>query len=391
MTTQTTTTKMMATTARATRTRALAAVAAALVLVGCGAPSADDAMVVRRPLLTDDEHARTVRALQPPKRARPVVAVLAENDGTETTDFVIPYSVLVEAGVADVVAVATGPGPIQLVPALTVLPQATTARFDARFPEGADYVVVPKLERRDDAVAVAWIRAQAEKGAIVVAICAGATTLSAAGLLHGRDATGHWYDHELLQDENPTMRLVKDRRYVVDRGVMTTTGVSASIPASLALVEAIGGAARARAVAARLGVDAWDERHESDRFFLDRTSLATGLMNKASFWAHDEWEVPVHDGVDELALALTADAWSRSRRSQALAVADRPVTSRRGLVVVPDRARPTSPTRAGVLLVRDEEAARALPDALDGIAARYGADTAFLVALQLEYAWRRSE
>ena len=40
-------------------------------------------------------------------RERPVVAVLAYNPATEITDFVVPYGVLVESGVADVVAVAT--------------------------------------------------------------------------------------------------------------------------------------------------------------------------------------------------------------------------------------------------------------------------------------------
>jgi transcriptional regulator GlxA family with amidase domain len=38
--------------------------------------------------------------------------------------------------------------------------------------------------------------------------------------------------------------VVRDRRYVVDHGVATSTGVSASIPVSLAMVEAIGGRGR---------------------------------------------------------------------------------------------------------------------------------------------------
>src|SRR5688572_8882892 len=85
-----------------------------------------------------EEHARTIAALKPPKRARPVVAVLADNDGTETTDFVVPYSVLVRSRAADVFAVAPEDRAIKLTPALAISPQLTTASFDSRYPNGAD-------------------------------------------------------------------------------------------------------------------------------------------------------------------------------------------------------------------------------------------------------------
>jgi len=35
------------------------------------------------------------------------------------------------------------------------------------------------------------------------------------------------------------MQWVRDRRYVVDRGVATSTGITASVPLMLALVEAL--------------------------------------------------------------------------------------------------------------------------------------------------------
>ncbi|HYV48907.1 MAG TPA: hypothetical protein VFA20_28805, partial [Myxococcaceae bacterium] len=92
----------------------------------------------------DAEQAATLKALRPPKHpARPVVAVVGANEGSETTDYLIPYAVLQQSGVAEVVALGTRPGPITFWPALTVEPQATTAEFDARHPDGADYVFVP--------------------------------------------------------------------------------------------------------------------------------------------------------------------------------------------------------------------------------------------------------
>ena len=59
-----------------------------------------------------EEQARTIAALAPPKRARPVIAVIGDNPGAETTDYLVPFAVLTQSGVADVQALATGPGPL---------------------------------------------------------------------------------------------------------------------------------------------------------------------------------------------------------------------------------------------------------------------------------------
>lgn len=336
-------------------------------------------------LVRAGEHAATIVALRPPKRRRPVIAVLGQNDGTETTDYLVPYGVLTRSGLAEVLALAIAPGPLQLHPALTIQPQATTADFDARYPEGADYVVVPAMHHADDAAVLAWIRAQAVRGATIVGVCSGAKVLSNAGLLRDRAATGHWYDIDGLRKENPSMRWVRDRRYVADRGVVTTTGITASLPVSLALVEAIGGRDAAAALARELGVASWDESHDSDAFRLRRQFLLAAARNKLAFWSHETVGIPVENGVDEIALAFTADAYSRTYRSRALTIGHgAPVTTRGGLRLVPDRT--TEEARPDALLaMANERPARALDAALDGIAERYGAGTAAFVALQLEY------
>lgn len=135
---------------------------------------------------------------------------------------------------------------------------ATTADFDTRYPDGADYVIVPAMHQDDDPTVLAWIKAQAAKGAFIIGVCSGVKVVSKTGLLRDRAATGHWYDIDDLRRDNPSMRWVRDRRYVVDRGVATTTGITASMPVSLALVEAIGGEPVATALARDLGVTNWD-------------------------------------------------------------------------------------------------------------------------------------
>jgi putative intracellular protease/amidase len=329
------------------------------------------------------EHARTVAALAP-RRTPPAIAVLGQNDGTETTDFLVPYGVLRESGVAEVTAVATRPGRLALHPVLAVEPQATTAEFDARHPDGADYVIVPAMHHPDDPDVLAWVRAQAGKQATIVGVCDGALVLAAAGLLDDHRATAHWYSRDGLRRQHPTLQWVRDRRYVVDRGIVTTTGVTASIPVSLALVEAIAGRPAADAVARRLGVARWDAAHDSDAFRLDRRDMRTAAGNWLAFWSHETLSIPVDNGVDEVALALVADAWSRTYRSQARAVAAAPVVTRRGLTLVPDGA---AAAGAALLPIPAEKPARALDGALADIGARYGEPTAAFVALQLEYPW----
>jgi putative intracellular protease/amidase len=128
------------------------------------------AAVAASPPIAKEEADATIAALKPPKRRRPLIAIVGVNDSSETTDYLMPYGILKRADVADVVALATQPGPVTLFPALTVEPQATVAEFDAQHPEGADYVIVPAMSRDDDPAALQWIKSQAAKGAIIVGV-----------------------------------------------------------------------------------------------------------------------------------------------------------------------------------------------------------------------------
>jgi putative intracellular protease/amidase len=343
--------------------------------------------VAAQPPIAEAEAAATLAALKPPKRARPVVAVIAVNEGTETTDYLMPYGILRRADVADVVAVATKPGPVMLYPALTVEPQATTADFDAKYPEGADYVIVPAMYRDDDPAVLAWLQDQSKKGAIVVGICAGAKVVAAAGLLDGKRATTHWFYIDEIREEHPALQYVADRRLVADQGVATTTGISASMPMMLTLIEAIAGREKAESVASDLGLPQWDARHDSNAFKFTRSFALTAMGNTLAFWNHEDLGMELQPGVDEVSLALVADAWSRTYRSRAVIFAGSPgaLESRNGIKILPDTVAASWPSEALVPPIGDRQPAKALDEALKGIGARYGTGTTDFVAMQLEY------
>lgn len=325
-------------------------------------------------------------ALKPPKRARPVIASIGINDATETTDYLMPYGILRRADVADVVLLATQRGPVTLFPALTVQPHATIAEFDDRHPEGADYVIVPAMSRDDDPVVMEWLKSQARKGALIVGVCAGAKVVAEAGLLDGKRATTHWYYLKELLARHPAVRYVAGRRMVVDEGVATTTGISASMPVALTLIEAIAGREKAVAVGGAIGVTDWDARHDTRAFRFTRPFAMTAIRNSAAFWTRETFGIELSTGVDEVSLALVADAWSRTCRSRAVTFAPDIATreSRHGIQILPDQVRSSWPAATRLQAI-DRLPARALDDALQAIGARYGAHTTDFVAMQLEY------
>jgi putative intracellular protease/amidase len=348
-----------------------------------GPPAGSDAPPIAR-----EEVDATMAALKPPKRERPLIAIIGANGGTEITDYLMPYGILRRAGVAAVLALGTEPGPMALYPPLLkVEPQATVADFDARHPEGADYVIVPAMSRDDDPAVLQWIKGQAGKGAIVVGVCAGAKVVGEAGLLDGKRATTHWYFVDNLRDQHPTLAYVPDRRLVVDQGVATTTGISASMPISLTLIEAIAGRDKAVTVASELGLADWDAQHESDAFKVTRPFALTVLANAAAFWNREQLGIELTAGVDEVSLALVADAWSRTYRSRAVTFAAAPGAqeTRNGIRLLPDRVATSWPAERLIPAIEDRRPAKVLDQTLDAIAVRYGTRTADVVAMQLEY------
>ena len=274
------------------------------------------------PPIPEAEAQAILDALRPVESDRPVVAIIGINDATETTDYLMPFGILRRADVADVLLLATDPGPVQLYPALTVAPHATVARFDAEHPQGADYVIVPAMSRDDDPVVLEWLRSQATKGAMIIGVCAGAKVVAEAGLLDGKRATSHWYYVDELLEEHPAIHYVANRRIVVDAGVAprvaTTTGISASMPMALTLIEAIADRDKAEGIAREIGLTRWDARHDSSAFQFTRPFALTIIGNTIDFWNRAQLGIELTPGLDEVSLALVVDAWSRTYRSRAL-------------------------------------------------------------------------
>lgn len=320
-----------------------------------------------------------------PGHERPLVAVVGHNAGTELVDFLVPYGVLRRSGVAEVVAVSTDPGPMKMRPGLMLQADATIDQFDQQHAQGADYVVVPAVLEQNvaDPRLQRWLQGQASRGAVVVSICDGALVAAEAGLFKGHRATGHWATQATRESQYPDTRWLKNVRYVDDGAVISSAGVTAALPLSLALVEAIGGREKAADLATQLGIDRWDSAHASEGFRLRLQDVAVFARNR---WlsAHDTAEWPVAAGVDEIALALSVDAWGRTMRTkvEVTTASAGPVRSLGGITILPGAPVAAPAVRQQLLAAAP---VRALDRSLDDIAGRYGPATADFVRLQLEY------
>jgi putative intracellular protease/amidase len=319
-------------------------------------------------------------AIAAPAAARPLVVILADAEGTETTDLIAPYAILAESGAVEVKVVAASTAPVKLMPGrASILPQMTLDQL-ARRPKAADVVIVPAMHRVHDPQRAAWLQAQARNGARVMSICDGALVLADAGLLDGRQATVHWFNFPGIERKYPKVTWRRDARWVTDGPVTTTAGVSASAPASLALLRDLAGDEVMRDTARRLGLAAPDPRHVGADYRLASGPLGVAAGNTLAFWRRDDVRVPLASGIDELSFATVLDGWSRTYRSTAWAVGPARVVSRRGLTIQSAQDAPKRFDRQANL-----PAAGAMEAMFGQVRAAYGEPTARFVALQLEH------
>jgi transcriptional regulator GlxA family with amidase domain len=351
-------------------------------LLGCESgvqvpPRQTDAAAIER-------HAQGfIEALKPRRKAKPVIAIVALSEGTETTDFLIPHAMLKRSGLVDVQPVAARRGRVNLYPALELEVMQDLTDFDRAHPTGADYVIVPAMLEDNDPAITAWLKRQAQRGARIIGICAGALVVGQAGLLDGRRFTTHWYYVDDVLKRHPRAEYVPHQRYVIDHDVATTTGVTASAPTMLALVEAIGGRAKAQALAAELGIDSWTPTHDSSPFGLTASRRWDYALTKIAFWRREHWSVDVQDGMDDIALAFAVDAWTRTGRVRVAASAPGPVKLRSGLTLL---AMPSAKDTPRMPLTPALKPAQQLDRTLSEIAERFGAARRDWVMMELEYA-----
>jgi putative intracellular protease/amidase len=149
------------------------------------------------------------------------------------------FEIFLIAEIGDIVASSQGPKSL----------------VDYRFEDcpAFDILLVPggKGTRRevDNPVLLEWLRSQAQTAQYVTSVCTGSALLARAGLLDGRRATTNKAAFEWVASQGERVDWQKQARWVEDDRYFTSSGVSAGIDMSLALIARISGQETAEQVA----------------------------------------------------------------------------------------------------------------------------------------------
>ncbi|QEM67057.1 DJ-1/PfpI family protein [Geobacter sp. FeAm09] len=121
----------------------------------------------------------------------------------------------------------------------------TVADFSYDNAPPLDFLVVPGglgvFPLLKDQATMKWLRAQAGKAGIVMSVCNGASLLAAAGILDDRPATTNKMAFRPSTAPGPKVKWVKKARWVDDGTVVTSSGVSAGMDMSLAVISRLYG------------------------------------------------------------------------------------------------------------------------------------------------------
>ena len=101
----------------------------------------------------------------------------------------------------------------------------------------------------DNPALLAWLQSQAQVAQFVASVCTGSALLARAGLLDGRRATTNKAAFEWVASQSEKVDWQKQARWVEDEHFFTSSGVSAGIDMSLALIARLSGQETAEQVA----------------------------------------------------------------------------------------------------------------------------------------------
>jgi transcriptional regulator GlxA family with amidase domain len=176
---------------------------------------------------------------QPPKLTRTLGIVLY--DGFESLDVYGPAEMFGNVPLLlKVMMIAQNKGPV-------VSAQGTTTVAECGFDDCPpfDLVMVPggigTVPQLYNPVMLKWLQDRGKDAEILMSVCSGSAILAEAGVLDGRKATSNKVFFQLAVDHGPKVQWVKKARWVDDGNRVTSSGVSAGIDMSLAVIERLWG------------------------------------------------------------------------------------------------------------------------------------------------------
>ena len=117
----------------------------------------------------------------------------------------------------------------------------------------------------DNPAMMDWLKVKAAQAEIVMSVCTGSALLAKAGLLDGRRATSNKMSFAWVKEQSRDVDWIDKARWVEDGRLFTSSGVSAGMDMSLAVIEHLADKDTARQVA-RYTEYTWHEDAAHDPF-----------------------------------------------------------------------------------------------------------------------------
>jgi len=169
-------------------------------------------------------------------------------DNVEVLDFTGPYEVFTTAsrvyGKQNLLSSVT---PFEVF-TIGQTKESVRARAGLKIDPDFDFKTHPKIdvllipggvvtEVLKNASVINWIATTSKQAQLTASICTGAFLLAKAGLLEGKSATTHWEDINDLRVMFRDLDIQEQIRWVDEKEIVTSAGISAGIDMSLHLIE----------------------------------------------------------------------------------------------------------------------------------------------------------
>lgn len=289
-------------------------------------------------------------------RSKKTAVILVSNEGTETTDLLVPYEIFSVSGKFNVYTVAPKRQISPLNGGVDIIPHFSFAEFEQNVGTSPDLIVIPAVHNWQDPELIKWIVEHSNEKNVILSVCEGARLLAATGLLENRQATTNWFAIDSLKKQYPNTDWVKDVKYLEDGNIITSPGViTGAMNGSLHTLEKLAGKGVVREIAQKLNYPFTDsEKFDSPSIKLRDTLW---LLTAAYQWHKQNIGVFLDDGIGEINLTAVLDTYPRSFTARTISIAPerKIIHSQYGLDLVPHFDFTTTAAKLERLLVLDNQ------------------------------------
>ena len=145
----------------------------------------------------------------------------------------------------------------------------TVAEFDYQNCPDLDLILLPggfgTIQELSNQATLSFLKEKVPTAKITMSVCSGSWILAKAGLLDGRRATSNKFYFKTATRQSDRVDWVSEARWVEDGPVFTSSGVSAGIDMSLAVIASLFGEKKAMEIA-NYTEYVWNQNPDEDPF-----------------------------------------------------------------------------------------------------------------------------